>query len=744
MIAKIAVSGVPYWIDKPYDYSVPEKYVQVIEPGMRVFVPFTRGNRVTEGIVLAISKASALDNVKDILSVADAAPILTEKQIRLALFMRERYFCTVYDAVKSILPAGLWFDKYGKQRTSDRFQEFVSLAVDEAEAEAFIQQAKRKAPRQAAVAELLQQFESLLVLDVLQFTSSQRSTLQKLQEKGIVQISKKEIYRRPVEGSKTMLPLPILNEEQQSVFDQFLADPAQQQVSLLYGVTGSGKTSIYIHLIQHYLSIGRSAILLVPEIALTPQMIATFSSYFGDEVALLHSGLSAGERYDEWKRLKQKKAHLAIGTRSAVFAPVEDIGLIIIDEEQEETYKSESSPRYSAKEVARYRCYQDNGHLLLGSATPDICSFYRAKKGTYGFLRLNNRYNRQPLPSVSVVDMKQEIKKGNGSTLSTYLTDEIRQTIDDGEQTILFLNRRGTNKFVTCMECGYIYQCPRCSVSLTYHGFSNRLMCHYCGYTRVPDQVCPDCAGELRYVGAGTQMVESELQNIFPSSDVLRVDADTVGPAGSHRVLFERFLREKIPVMVGTQMVTKGLNFENVTLVGVLSADQSLYTGDYRSAEKTFSLLTQVIGRGGRGEKPGRAVIQTYTPANETIRLAASQDYDSFYEAEIQIRRLQNAPPFADRLCVSASGKTESLVLSCLKYCKTQLQSLCSDQDGFSVLGPAPMPIVKMNDYYRYRVHISCHVNARIRQAVSSVLTDCNTQKRFFGVTVFAENDPAL
>ena len=744
MVAKIAVSGVPYWIDKPFDYGIPEKYICVIQPGMRVFVPFGRGNRVTEGIVLAFSETSTQPDLKNILSVADPAPILTEQQIRLALFMRERYFCTVYDAVRSILPAGLWFDKYGKQRTSDRFQEFVTLAVDEPEAEAFIQQVRRKAPRQAAVADLLRQFESLLVLDVMQFTSSQRSTIQKLQEKGIVRVFRKEIYRRPVEISETTLPLPVLNEEQQSVFDQFIADPDQQPVSLLYGVTGSGKTSIYIHLIKHCLSTGKSAILLVPEIALTPQMIATFSSYFGDEVALLHSGLSAGERYDEWKRLKKKKAHLAIGTRSAVFAPVEDLGLIIIDEEQEETYKSESSPRYSAKEVARYRCYQDKGRLLLGSATPDICSFYRAKTGSYAFFCLKKRYNRQPLPNVSVVDMKQEVKKRNGSTLSTYLTDEISKTIDKGEQSILFLNRRGTNKFVTCTECGYIYQCPRCSVSLTYHGFSNKLMCHYCGYVRTPDPVCPDCGGELKYVGAGTQMVESELHSLFPSNEILRVDADTVGPAGSHRVLFERFLLEKIPIMIGTQMVTKGLNFENVTLVGVLSADQSLYTGDYKSAEKTFSLLTQVIGRGGRGEKPGRAVIQTFTPANETIRLAADQDYDSFYEAEIQIRKLQNAPPFTDRLCVSASGKTEALVLSCLQYCKKQLKSLCSDQSDFSVLGPAPMPIVKMNEYYRYRVHICCHINARIRHTVSAVLTDCNTQKRFRGVTVYAENDPVL
>jgi primosomal protein N' (replication factor Y) len=480
----------------------------------------------------------------------------------------------------------------------------------------------------------------------------------------------------------------------------------------------------------------------VPEIALTPQMLHTFSSHFGDEVAVLHSSLSVGERYDEWRRVRAGKARLVIGTRSAVFAPCRDLGLIIIDEEQEETYKSENSPRYNARDIAKFRCARANCLLLLGSATPDIVSRYAAETGRYSYFRLENRFNEQELPAVRIVDMKQELRRGNGGSISAALRDELAANIERGEQSILFINRRGAHKLVSCGSCGYTYRCPRCSVSLTYHSARNRLICHYCGYSRRVDDSCPECGGILKYIGVGTQMVETELHELFPQIEVMRMDTDTVTPAGSHDALFTRFREENIPVMVGTQMVTKGLNFENVTLVGVISADQSLYAGDYRAGERTFSLITQVVGRSGRGEKPGRAVIQTYTPDNETIRQAARQDYDAFYASELELRRLQNAPPFRDILTLTASGADERMVLQACRFARDRLTGLLDARDGAVLLGPTPMAVVRVNNRYRYRVIVNGKNNAALRAALSQTVCECNTDKRFRGVSVFADNDP--
>ena len=479
----------------------------------------------------------------------------------------------------------------------------------------------------------------------------------------------------------------------------------------------------------------------MPEIALTPQMLQTFSSHFGDEVAVLHSSLSVGERYDEWKRIKTGRARLVIGTRSAVFAPVEDLGLIIIDEEQEETYRSENAPRYHARDVAKFRCAKADCLLLLASATPELVSRYQAQIGRYAYFRLDSRYNARELPSVRIVDMKQELRSGNAGCISSFLRQELQKNLDAGEQSILFLNRRGTHKLISCGECGYTYRCPRCSVSLTYHSQNRRLMCHYCGYSRRVDERCPDCGGKLKYVGAGTQLVVEELESLFPGREVLRMDTDSVTPVGSHEQLFERFRSENIPFLVGTQMVTKGLNFENVTLVGVLSADQSLYAGDYRAGERTFSLITQVVGRSGRGSKPGRAVIQTLTPDNETVQLGAKQDYDAFFESELQLRKLQNAPPFSDLLAVTLSGPDEDKVLEAGGFVRHRLEELIGTRDAV-FLGPAPLSVVKVMNRYRYRVHIHCRAGAAIRGYLAQTVIEANTDKRFRGVSVFAENDP--
>lgn len=743
-VAKIAVSAATYWLDKPYDYLLPPELAEKAKPGMRVHVPFSRGNRRTEGVILAVSEHSDYDQpLKAVLQLLDEEPVLSEEQLKLAFFMRERFFCTVYDAVRAMLPAGLWFDEEGRRRINDKSIEMARLAIEPEEAEALRDAKRLRSPGQAAILEQLCAFECLPSHDLLLHTGTKRQALKALEKSGAVELYQKEAYRRPQIHLGATDPLPVLSDEQEKAFTGInaLAEADKAGAALLFGVTGSGKTSVYIHLIDRQLRRGRAVILLVPEIALTPQMIQTFSSHFGNEVAVLHSSLSVGERYDEWKRVRTGKARVVIGTRSAVFAPAPELGLIIIDEEQEETYKSENIPRYNARDVAKYRCAKANCLLLLGSATPDIVSMYAAKTGRYAYFELSTRYNEHELPAVEIVDMKRELRRGNGGSISERLREELQTNIDRGEQSILFINRRGANRLISCGECGYVYKCPRCSVSLTYHSTNRRLLCHYCGYSRRPDEACPDCGGMLKYIGVGTQMVETELKELFPGSEVLRMDADTVAPAGSHEKLLDRFREEKIPIMVGTQMVTKGLNFENVTLVGVISADQSLYAGDYRAGERTFSLITQVVGRSGRGQKPGRAVIQTYTPDNETIVQAASQDYQAFYDSEVGLRKLQHTPPFSELLSITASGMSEEHVFRACRRIRERLDGLITDGSA-EVLGPAPLAVVKVNNRFRYRVMIYGQANRGLRGIVAGVVMEFCRDKQFSDVAIYADNDP--
>ena len=745
-IAKIAVSAATYWIDKPYDYLIPEELQDSALPGVRVFVPFSRGNRPCEGVILSVTDRAGCEEtkLKAILKLLDEAPILNETQLRLALFMRERFFCTVYDAVKAILPAGLWFNDRGERRVKDKTLTMLRLAVSAEEASEAAQARRRRAVQQARILELLCSFEALPLRDVLVHVGASRPSVGALEKQGLVELYEREVYRRPEVFDGETIDLPLLNEAQQKVFEglQAQAEAGKASAALLFGVTGSGKTSVYVHLIDRQLKSGRSAILLVPEIALTPQMLQTFSSYFGDTIAVLHSSLSVAERYDEWKRIREGKAKLVIGTRSAVFAPVSGLGLLIIDEEQEESYKSENSPRYNTRDVAKYLCSRSGALLLLGSATPDVASRYSAECGRYSYYTLPDRYNQMALPEVRIVDMKRELRRGNPGDISSVLRQELAENIERGEQSILFINRRGAHKLISCGSCGYTYQCPRCSVSLTYHSANRRLICHYCGYSQRLDALCPECGGELRFIGTGTQYLVEQLNELFPGTEILRMDADSVAPLGSHKRLFDRFREENIPIMVGTQMVTKGLNFENVTLVGVISADQSLYAGDYRAGERSFSLITQVVGRSGRGSKPGRAVIQTFTPENQTILQAAAQDYEAFYRSEIRLRRLQNAPPVCDLISVTASGLTESLVLRAAHYAADWLRSAAASREDVRVLGPAPLPVVKVNNRYRYRVNVGCHADGEIRRLVAQLITELSTDRRFKGVSLFADNDP--
>ena len=817
-IAKIAVSAATYTIDKPYDYLIPPALAGTLRPGMRAAVPFGVGNRVSDGIVLALGEREDAQKLKYVLALLDEEPVLDPDFIQLALWMREHYFCTVYDAMRVMLPTGLWFSlkdvwrlapgvdreaayeaagesaasqklvellfanngwaELGKIRLAfgtvnpvpvlrelskqgiiiqeasaargigDKTEQVAALAMDPVEAMALLAPKRKRAPLQYAVGETLCAVGESSTKELCYFTGASMTTVKALERQGLLTLSRREVYRRPeLPAYDGAVPVE-LNKEQQGAYEGLLAltETGESAAALLYGVTGSGKTQIYLKLIHTLLERGKTALVLVPEIALTPQLMRIFASHFGHEVAILHSSLSAGERCDEWKRSRRGEARVVVGTRSAVFAPLPDLGAIILDEEQEPSYKSEQNPRYHAREVARYRCYKTGALLLLGSATPSVDTMYHARQGDYHLFELRQRFNERSLPAVTIVDMRDELRRGNGGCISSVLAQKLEETVDRGEQAILFLNRRGANRLVTCGECGETPTCPRCSVHLTYHSANRRLMCHYCGHSQPWPERCPVCGGLFRFVGAGTQKVEEELRELLPGVGVLRMDADTVSVTHSHEALLEKFRKERIPILLGTQMVAKGLDFENVTLVGAVSADQSLYTGDIHSSERTFSLLTQVVGRAGRGGKEGQAVIQTFTPDNGVIQCAARQDYDSFYAEEIRIRELRGLPPWVDLFMLSASGLEETAVLrSCLRLrdsLSAAMRQKSYAEIPYRLLGPAPAPVAKVNDRYRYRMVLNAKNTKAMRQLVAHLLRQAQADKQNRGVTLFADSDP--
>lgn len=819
-IAKIAVSAATYAIDRPYDYLIPAELAGALRPGMRAAVPFGQGNRVWDGIILSLADREDTAKLKPVLALLDEEPVLDESFIQLALWMREQYFCTVYDAIRVMLPAGLWFSlkdcwriapgvdreaayeaagqscrarkliellyanngwaELGKIRVAfgtadpgpalhrlaeqeiitketsavrsigDKTEQVAALAMDPSDVLALLTPKRKRAPLQYAVGETLCAVGESSAKELCYFTGASMSTLKALERQGVLKLSKREIYRCPVllpEQQGQASPV-TLNDEQRTAYEGLLALTwtGQSATALLYGVTGSGKTQVYLKLIHAMLEQGKTALVMAPEIALTPQLMRIFTSHFGSSVAILHSSLSAGERYDEWKRVRRGEARVVVGTRSAIFAPLSNLGIIILDEEQESSYKSEQNPRYHAKAVARRRCYRERALLLLGSATPSVETMYHARQGDYHFFHLTRRYNERSLPQVSIVDMKEELHRGNGGCISSELARMLEETIDRGEQAILFLNRRGANRMVTCGECGKTPICPRCSVHLTYHSANRRLMCHYCGYSEPLLERCPACGGILNFIGAGTQKAEEELCTLFPGVRVLRMDADTVSAVHSHEKLLDKFRKERIPILLGTQMVAKGLDFENVTLVGALSADQSLYTGDFHAGERTFSLLTQVVGRAGRGGKEGRAVIQTFTPENEVIQYAAQQDYDSFYRQEIRIREVREFPPCRDLFILCASGLEETSVLrACLKLRDSLDAALCQEPYAgypYRLLGPAPAAVAKVNNRYRYRLILNVKNSKAMRQLVAHLLRRAQTDRLNRGVSLFADLNP--
>ena len=809
MIAKIAVSAANFAIDKPYSYRVPEG--MDLRPGQRVMLPFGRANKRTEGVVLTV-EAGDESRLKAVERCLDEEPILTDRQLRLAAFLRERYFCTFYDAIRAMLPAGLWFqtketfsltedtswkekdirkegarealqllEDLGGQaeeaalrnlipdekmltdtvsylarkkwisaqtdflrKTNDKTEKIATLASSPEEAMEYASHRPKSAAMQKSVLELMCSVGSVAVKELCYFTGASMATVNRLEKLGYITLNERPVLRcREIRPAKLEGPL-VLNDDQQTCFEglQRQMEEANPGVALLYGVTGSGKTSVYIKLIQNCLETGRTAMLLVPEIALTPQLLGLMAAYFGDRVAVLHSSLGAGERYDQWKRVRSGDAKVVVGTRSAVFAPC-DPGLIILDEEQEHSYKSENSPRYSAKEVAIWRGAKENALVLLGSATPSIESMYRAKTGAYRLYTLKNRFGGRPLPDVDIVDMREELKLGNDLSLSVPLRHAILDTRDAGKQTILLMNRRGASRALVCVDCRETPECPRCSVRLTYHSANNRLMCHYCGYSQPNPERCPSCGGPLKTIGTGTQKVQSELNYLFPEMEVDRMDADTVSAVNTHEKILEHFQKEKVPVLIGTQMVAKGLNLPNVTLVGVLDADLSLYTGGYRAGENTFNMLTQVVGRAGRGDAPGRAMIQTLVPEHQVIKLAAKQDYDGFYDLEINLRRVQNAPPFGDIASVTFTGQEETAVLRGAAKFRDSLNA-CLRQDTYkeehcTVLGPAPCVVPKINYHFRYQLTLRCHMTRPLRLLIAYLLREFSKDKANKGVSAFVD-----
>ena len=815
-IAKVAVSRAVYAIDRPYDYLVPPELEDRLRPGMRVLVPFAAGNRGSEGIVLSLgAEAGETRSLKAIEAALDEEPVLDHKAVQLALWMRERYFCTVYDCVKAMLPAGLYFSlrdcvtlKQGVDRerayaaaegsaaasrlldllwswggtgdmeqirlafgpqdpnpairrlteagvaqvetstqrgVGDKTEKLAVLAIPAEDAMAMVTPRRKSAPLRYAVTELLCTLGAASAKELCYFTGASMPTIKSLEKSGILTLEQQEVLRRPVlEDVEPALP-PVLNEEQQRAFEglEKLSRQGKAAAALLYGVTGSGKTQVYIRLIQSVLEQGKTALVLVPEIVLTPQLLRIFASHFGTQVALLHSSLRAGERYDEWKRVRRGEAQVVLGTRSAVFAPLQNLGLIILDEEQEGSYKSENVPRYHAQDVAKYRCVQNHALLVLGSATPSVESMYHAKKGDYALFELRRRYNQKALPQVLMVDMKKELRAGNNTDVSGVLREELEENFKRGEQAILFLNRRGASRMVFCGECGQVPECPRCSVKLTYHSANGRLMCHHCGHSQPLPSACPECGGILNFIGTGTQRLQEELEELFPFCPVLRMDTDTISAAHPHEELLDRFQKENIPILVGTQMVAKGLDFENVTLVGVVAPDLSLYVDDFRAGERTFSLLTQVVGRAGRGEKKGRAVIQSFTPENDVIRCAARQDYDQFYEEEIALRQLRRYPPFADLTILTASGADEGAVLRCCTRLRRSLEQALPQVPGqWQLLGPAPAAVAKINNRYRYRLTLTGPVGKEARALLAHLLRAAYQDKENRGVSVYVDVNP--
>lgn len=794
-IVRVAVDKAAFHFDKLFSYTVPDG-TPCPAPGCRVLVPFGRGNALRQALVMETG-VEAGEKLKPLFAVVDDAPLLNEEMLGLVSWLKEHTFCTYYDVVKTILPSGLSQDifcsyhlgdeavakekepklaPYFARRSYARAEKLMEdLRLTKGEVERLVeegalvkeQMARQKigedtirmvgladgfderaleeklTAKQQRVLDVLMEQGGLTLKELCYLAGVTQAVVQNLSKKKLLTFFDQVVYRNPYAvAAKEDREEVALSPGQQAVYDGLLSlyQSGQPQAALLYGVTGSGKTAVFLRLIKEVVEGGKQAILLVPEISLTPQMVGRFKAYFGDGVAVLHSGLSLGERMDEYRRIREGQAQIVVGTRSAVFAPCKKIGVIIMDEEQESSYKSDAAPRYHARDVAKYRCAKHGALLLFASATPSIETFYHAKSGRYALFTLKERWGSAQLPQVYILDMKDEIAEGNTSSFSLTLIEQLQDNLQSGHQSILLLNRRGYHTAVTCLNCGTTLTCPHCSISLTYHAVNGQLMCHYCGYTQDVGVPCPACGStHLQYEGVGTQRAQRQLQELLPEARILRMDMDTTSARYSHDRYFEAFANGEYDILIGTQMVAKGLDFPGVTLVGVLSTDQCLYSGDFKSYEKAFALLTQVVGRCGRGEDEGRAFIQTMSPEHEVIHLAAEQDFDAFYEGEILSRKLLMLPPFCDMCALVFSSTSQAgasrAAQAFLRLLKEKAHA-SQKKIPLRVLGPTPLAILKVNNKYRYKLIVKCKDTYAYRELIRQTLAQFMGQKEQSRVTV--------
>lgn len=731
-IATVAVENTFFSKSNDYDYYVPEKNVNNIKVGMRVKVPFGNGNRQREGIVVKVYTAIN-SSLKEITLVIDNKPIISEELVSLALWLKNRCFCTTYDCLKQMLPRG--FGKIG-----DKSTKMATLLIED---ETLL---PKLTPKQKSVTDLLFDIGSASVSEICEFCSVGKGVLDNLKKYGVIDYFDKEIYRTPYKSSNVAEKDVItLSKKQQKAFDTYVNMlNGNGGTGLLYGVTGSGKTQVYLKLIDKAIEDNKDVIVLVPEIGLTSQMISIFQKRYGNIVAVIHSGLSLGERNDEYKRIDRGEAKIVIGTRSAVFSPVHNLGLIVMDEEQEYTYKSDRTPRYHTKDVANFRAKYNKALFLMISATPSIESYSNAMAGKYTLCEIDERYGEAKLPDVVCVDMKNEMKNGNRSPISVKLKELLQETLDNKKQAILLINRRGYNTFIACNDCGHVLTCPNCSISLTYHSDSRLLTCHYCGFTKVLDNKCPECNGDnVRYSGYGTQRIEHELELLFPSARIMRMDADSTSTKFSHDRIFESFKNQEYDFLIGTQMVAKGLDFPNVSLVGIINADNSLYDENYNSSERSFDLITQVIGRSGRRDGNGKAVIQTINPYNQTIEFASKQDFKGFYNNEIMLRKALVYPPYCDIYSISFVGENENTVaLSAKKFFEILKELNADNREKLIVLGPGPAKLSKLNNQYRYRLSVKCKNSKNIRELINEIINGIRKIKEFKDISITVDLNP--
>lgn len=804
----VAVEGVPYQADIMYEYSLPEELEDTVEIGSLVSCPFGKGSRSVNAVVTDIIPRSEGKRLKSISDVHSSVAVLDKGGIGLCRFIKERYFCTFFEAAKLVMPAGtvsgfdhvfslcgeiddtelseyfksrkkpvlrktllhdLGQDAYyralklvrkgelkeelrARQTVSDSTVKTVELTD---KAEAYAEKCRNKPSvnngKHLSAIEWLQKQGKSTVKELTYMTGVSASVIKTLEKYGVVKVYDAETFRNPLKDKKPCAEKKEnkLNESQKKAADEIAARFGSGSAHLLYGVTGSGKTHVFLDLTDRILAQGKSVLMLIPEISLTLQIIDSFYARYGNALAVLHSGLSLGERYDEYKRIRSGEARVVVGTRSAVFAPLQNLGLIIIDEEQEHTYKSEMSPKYSARTVAGYIVNQQKALLLLASATPSFESYYRAQHEKIGISVLEERFNGKPLPKVIVADMSRELHAGGHSLIGTVLASEIAENIRKKEQIILFMNRRGYNSFVQCPKCKYVFTCDSCGIPLTYHAKNNRLVCHYCGSGMPAPDICPVCGAEtLKYSGCGTQKIEEELHTYFPELRVLRMDADTVTGKNSRDEILSAFANKEYDVLLGTQMITKGLNFPDVTLVGVLMADSSLYSSDFRAYEKTFSLITQVVGRAGRASKSGRAVIQTYSPSHLVLEHAIKQDYTGFYEEEASLRKILLYPPFCDLCqCVFLADSLSRAFEGAKAFIEKTEKELEKEEFSslpISIIYPRQTAVPKVNGRDRVRILIKCKDNAVTRKLLNTVYLDFLKNKEFKDITVGVDMDPSV